>query len=195
MSIDVNSGRTNAEGAIEEMAYKVNFEAAAEIPRQLRLRDLGGLVVIDFIDMRDQRHAREVERRLKEEIKKDKAKISVGRISKFGLLELSRQHLGLNILRGSYKECPTCQGSGLVRSTETTALGYYRKIWTTLVQKKPAVLKAVLPSDAANYILNRKREEILNLENMYKANIIIEPSATALSHEGYIETTPHELET
>lgn len=195
VSIDVNSGRTNAEGAIEEMAYKVNFEAAAEIPRQLRLRDLGGLVVIDFIDMRDQRHAREVERRLKEEIKKDKAKISVGRISKFGLLELSRQHLGLNILRGSYKECPTCQGSGLVRSTETTALGYYRKIWTTLVQKKPAVLKAVLPSDAANYILNRKREEILNLENMYKANIIIEPSATALSHEGYIETTPHELET
>jgi ribonuclease E len=194
VSIDVNSGRTSADGAVEEMAFKVNLEAAVEIPRQLRLRDLGGLVVIDFIDMRDQRHAREVERRLKEEIKKDKAKISVGRISKFGLLELSRQHLGLNILRGSYTECPVCQGSGLVQSTETTALGYYRKIWTTLMQKKPAIVKAVLPSDAASYLLNRKRAEIANLESLYKASIIIEPSATALSGEGYIETTPHELQ-
>jgi ribonuclease E len=194
VSIDVNSGRTSADGAVEEMAFKVNLEAAVEIPRQLRLRDLGGLVVIDFIDMRDQRHAREVERRLKEEIKKDKAKISVGRISKFGLLELSRQHLGLNILRGSYTECPVCQGSGLVQSTETTALGYYRKIWTTLMQKKPAIVKAVLPSDAASYLLNRKRAEIANLESLYKVSIIIEPSATALSGEGYIETTPHELQ-
>jgi ribonuclease E len=195
VSIDVNSGRTSAEGAVEEMAYKVNLEAAVEIPRQLRLRDLGGLVVIDLIDMRDQRHAREVERRLKEEIKKDKAKISVGRISKFGLLELSRQHLGLNILRGSYSECPVCQGSGLVRSAEATALDYFRKIWTTLMQKRPAVLKAVLPADAASYLLNRKRAEIANLENLYKASIIIEPSETALSHEGHIETTPHELQT
>jgi ribonuclease E len=195
VSVDVNSGRTSAEGAVEEMAFKVNLEAAVEIPRQLRLRDLGGLVVIDFIDMRDQRHAREVERRLKEEIKKDKAKITVGRISKFGLLELSRQHLGLNILRGSYKECPICQGSGLVRSTEATALDYFRKIWTTLVQKRPAVLKALLPADAAGYLLNRKRAEIANLENVYKVSIIIEPSMTALSHEGYIETTPHELQT
>ena len=155
------------------MAYKVNLEAAVEIPRQLRLRDLGGLVVIDFIDMRDQRHNREVERRLKEEIKKDKAKITVGRISKFGLLEMSRQHLGLNILRGSYRECPVCQGSGLVRSAEATALDYFRKIWLTLVQKRPAVLKAVLPADAASYLLNRKRAEISNLENLYKASIIV----------------------
>ncbi len=194
VSIDVNSGRTSAEGAVEEMACKVNLEAAVEIPRQLRLRDLGGLVVIDFIDMREQRHAREVERTLKEEIKKDKAKITVGRISKFGLLELSRQHLGLNILRGSYRECPVCLGSGLVQSTEATALDYFRRIWTTLVQKRPAVLKAVLPPDAAGYLLNRKRAEIANLENIYKASIIIEPSATALPHERYIETTPHELQ-
>jgi ribonuclease E len=194
VSIDVNSGRTSAEGAVEEMAFKVNLEAAIEIPRQLRLRDLGGLVVIDFIDMKDQRHAREVERRLKEEIKKDKAKITLGRISKFGLLELSRQHLGLNILRGSYGECDVCQGSGLVKSTEATALDYFRKIWTTLVQKKPAALKAVLPADAAGYLLNRKRAEISNLENAFKVAITIEPSATALSHEGYIETMPHELQ-
>ncbi|MDA8306669.1 MAG: ribonuclease, partial [Deltaproteobacteria bacterium] len=106
-----------------------------------------------------------------------------------------RQHLGLNILRGSYKECPICQGSGLVRSTETTSLDYLRKIWTTLVHKRPAVLKAVLPADAADYLLNRKRAEIANLEDTYKASIIIESSAAALSHEGYIETTPHELQT
>ena len=194
VSIDVNSGRTSAEGAVEEMALKVNLEAAVEIPRQLRLRDLGGLVVIDFIDMREQRHAREVERRFKEELKIDKAKITLGRISKFGLLELSRQHLGLNILRGSYKECQVCQASGIVRSTETTALDYFRKIWTTLVNKRPAVLKAVLPADAADYLLNRKRADLANLENTYKASIIIESSPTALSHEGYIETTPHELQ-
>ncbi len=192
VAIDVNSGRTTGEGAVEEMAYKVNMEAAAEIPRQLRLRDLGGLIVIDFIDMREQRHAREVERRLKEEIKNDKAKITVGRISKFGLLELSRQHLGLNILRGSYKECPVCQGGGLVRSTEATALCYYRKIWSTLVQKNPAVLKATLPFDAATYLLNRKRTEIADLENTYKATIIIECSTSALPHEGHIEVTPRE---
>ncbi len=108
---------------------------------------------------------------------------------------MSRQHLGLNILRGSYSECPVCQGSGLVRSTEATALDYLRKIWTTIVQKRPAVVKAVLPADAASYLLNRKRAEIANLENVYKASIIIEPSMTALSHEGFIETTPHELQT
>ncbi|MHC1730046.1 MAG: ribonuclease E/G [Syntrophobacteraceae bacterium] len=192
VSIDVNSGRTTGEGAIEEMAYKVNMEAATEIPRQLRLRDLGGLIVIDFIDMRDSRHAREVERRLKEEIKKDKAKITIGRISKFGLLELSRQHLGLNILRGSYSECPVCQGEGLVRSTEATALSYLRKIWSTLVQKKPAVLKATLPNEVASYLLNRKRAEIANLENLYKTSIVIESSNAALPHEGNIEVTAHE---
>ena len=192
VAIDVNSGRTSAEGAVEEMAYKVNMEAATEIPRQLRLRDLGGLIVIDFIDMREQRHAREVERRLKEEIKKDKAKITIGRISKFGLLELSRQHLGLNILRGSYKECPLCQGSGLVRSSETAALCYFRKIWSTVVQKKPAVLKAFLPPEVASYLLNRKRADIANLETTYKTNIIIESSVSALPHEGHIEIVPHE---
>jgi ribonuclease E len=191
VAIDVNSGRTSGEGAVEEMAYKVNMEAAAEIPRQLRLRDLGGLIVIDFIDMREQRHGREVERRLKEEIKKDKAKITVGRISKFGLLELSRQHLGLNILRGSYTECPVCQGAGLVRSPETEALSYFRKIWSTIVQKKPAVLKATLPQEVATYLLNRKRAELTNLENTYKANIIIECSSSPFQ-EGHIETVPHE---
>lgn len=193
VSIDVNSGRTTtSEGAVEDMAYKVNLEAAAEIPRQLRLRDLGGLIVIDFIDMREQRHAREVERRLKEEIKKDKAKITVGRISRFGLLELSRQHLGLNILRGSYNECPLCLGAGMVRSTESAALCYYRKIWQTLVQKKPAVLRVTLPPETASYLLNRKRGDLANLESTHKATIIIESSPSALPHEGHIEIIAQE---
>jgi len=193
VSIDVNSGRTTtSEGAVEEMAYKVNLEAATEIPRQLRLRDLGGLIVIDFIDMREQRHAREVERRLKEEIKKDKAKITVGRISRFGLLELSRQHLGLNILRGSYRECPNCLGAGMVRSTESAALCYYRKIWQTMVQKKPASLRVTLPPEVASYLLNRKRGELANLETTHKATIIIESSPSALPHEGHIEIIAQE---
>ncbi|MCE5242678.1 MAG: Rne/Rng family ribonuclease [Syntrophobacteraceae bacterium] len=193
VAIDVNSGRTSADGgALEEMVYKVNMEAAAEIPRQLRLRDLGGLIVIDFIDMRENRHQRDVERRLKEELKKDKAKVTVGRISRFGLLELSRQHLGLNILRGSFTSCPLCQGSGLVRSAEATAICYLRKIWQTLAQKKPAVIKATLSLDVASYLLNRKRADIMNLEQRYDAVISIEGSTTLLPHEGHLELTQRE---
>ena len=187
VAIDVNSGRTSSDGALEETVFKVNMEAAAEIPRQLRLRDLGGLIVVDFIDMRDNRHAREVERRLKEEFKKDKAKITVGRISRFGLLELSRQHLGLNILRGSYRQCSTCHGSGLLRSVDATALHYFRKIWLALAQKKPASVKGVFAVDVANYLLNRKRGDIQRLEERYQVNIVIEGSSTVPPDEGVIE--------
>jgi ribonuclease E len=194
VAIDVNSGRTNGEGALEEMVFKVNMEAAAEIPRQLRLRDLGGLIVIDFIDMRENRHSRDVERRLKEEMKKDKAKVTVGRISKFGLLELSRQHLGLSILRGSFKPCPTCQGSGLVRASETTAVGYLRKIWQILFQKKAAIVKAIVAPDIANYLLNQKRRDIVSLEQRHQATIIIEAAPGFLPHEGQVEFVPKEKE-
>lgn len=194
VAIDVNSGRTNGEGALEEMVFKVNMEAASEIPRQLRLRDLGGLVVIDFIDMRENRHSREVERRLKEEMKKDKAKITVGRISRFGLLELSRQHLGLNILRGSFKPCPTCQGTGLIRASETTAIGYLRKIWQILFQKKAAIVKAIVAPEIANYLLNQKRQDIVSLEQRHQATIIIEAAPGLLPHEGQVEFVPKEKE-
>jgi ribonuclease E len=187
VAIDINSGRTNGDGVLGEMVYKVNMEAAVEIPRQLRLRDLGGLIVIDFIDMRDSRHAREVERRFREEIKKDKAKITVGRISRFGLLELSRQHLGLNIMQGSFGECPVCHGTGLVRSTEALALINLRKIWLTLSHKRASQVKATLSLDVANYLLNRKRNDLIQLEEQYKTNIIIEGSATVLPQEGRIE--------
>jgi ribonuclease E len=193
VAIDVNSGRTNGSGVLEEMVYKVNMEAAAEIPRQLRLRDLGGLIVVDFIDMRDNRHAREVERRFKEEIKKDKAKITVGRISRFGLLELSRQHLGLNIMRGSFGECPTCHGMGLVRSPEALALINLRKIWLTLTHKKAAIVRATLNLEVANYLLNNKRNDLIELEEHYKTSIIIEGSATVLPHEGHVEYVASEV--
>jgi ribonuclease E len=194
VAIDVNSGRTNGEGALEEMVFKVNMEAATEIPRQLRLRDLGGLIVIDFIDMRDNRHSRDVERRLKEEMKKDKAKVTVGRISRFGLLELSRQHLGLNILQGSFKACQTCQGTGLVRASETTAVGYLRKIWQILFQKKAAIVKAIVAPEIANYLLNQKRPDIISLEQRHQATIIIEAAPGLLPHEGQVEFVPKEKE-
>jgi len=187
VAIDVNSGRTNGNGVLEEMVYKVNMEAAVEIPRQLRLRDLGGLIVVDFIDMRDSRHAREVERRFREETKKDKAKITVGRISRFGLLELSRQHLGLNIMRGSFGECPVCHGAGLVRSVEALALINLRKIWLALSHKRAAMVRATLNVDVANYLLNRKRSDLIQLEERYKTNIIIEGSSSVLPHEGHVE--------
>lgn len=188
VAIDVNSGRTNSNGAPEEMVFKVNMEAATEIPRQLRLRDLGGLIVIDFIDMRDNRHSRDVERRLKEEMRKDKAKLTIGRISRFGLLELSRQHLGLNILRGSFQECPTCQGTGLIRSPEAAALYYFRKIWLNLAQKKEvSAIKGTFSVPVANYLLNQKRADLVNLEGRYQTSIAIEGSPTLLPHEGQLE--------
>lgn len=192
VSIDVNSGKSSSNGALDETIYKVNMEAAAEIPRQLRLRDLGGLIVIDFIDMRDRRHIRDVERRLKDETKKDKAKITIGRISRFGLLEMSRQHLGLNIQRGSYTACPTCQGTGLVRSPEATALHYLRKIWLTLVQKNPAAIKACVSIEVANYLLNQKRADLAKLEQRYDASIVVESSPHLSPHEGTLEFTARE---
>jgi ribonuclease E len=187
VAIDVNSGRTNGNGVLEEMVYKVNMEAAVEIPRQLRLRDLGGLIVVDFIDMRDSRHAREVERRFREEVKKDKAKITVGRISRFGLLELSRQHLGLSIMRGSFGECPMCRGTGLVRSVEAQALSNLRKIWLTLSHKKAAMVRATFNVEVANYLLNRKRTDLIRLEERYGTSILIEGSPSVLPQEGHVE--------
>jgi len=187
VAIDVNSGRATREQAQEEMVFKVNLEAAAEIPRQLRLRDLGGLVVIDFIDMREGRYIREVERHLREELKKDKAKTTVGRISRFGLLELSRQHLGLNVRLGSYSDCPHCEGTGMVRSTEASGIYYLRKIWLVLAKKDIAVVKGTFPLDIANYLLNQKRQDLIHLEETYQTSIQIEASASLLPQEANLE--------
>lgn len=128
VSIDVNSGKSSGERGVEDTAYKTNLEAAAEVARQLRLRDLGGLVVIDFIDMRDNKHNKEVERTLKEALKMDKARVNLGRISQFGMLEMSRQRIAKNINDAIHLECPHCEGRGRVKSVEAMALSFLRKV-------------------------------------------------------------------
>jgi ribonuclease E len=188
VTVDVNSGRATREDQLEETVFKVNMEAAAEIPRQLRLRDLGGLVVIDFIDMRGRGHIRDVEKKVRDEMKFDKAKTTIGRISKFGLMELSRQHLGLNIQRGSYRECEHCRGSGIIRSTEAAALTYLRKIWLTLAQQKNVtVVRGSFAPDVANYLLNQKRADLMRLEEHFGTTIEIEGVPGVSPGEGKLE--------
>lgn len=187
VAIDVNSGKATRSAELEEGSYRVNMEAAAEIPRQLRLRDLGGLIVIDFIDMRGAQHNRDVERRLKEEMKKDRAKTRIGKISRFGLLELSRQHLGMGIHLGSYNDCPTCGGTGLVRSTEATALWYLRKIWNHLLEPDVTEVRASFSADVANYLLNQKRPDIQLLEERFKKAIVIESRNHLPPQQGEVE--------
>ncbi len=166
-AIDVNSGRSTRERHIDETALKTNLEAADEIARQLRLRDLAGLIVIDFIDMSEQRHQRQVERRLREALKADRARLQVGRISSFGLLELSRQRLRPSLQELSTKVCPVCLGQGMVRSTEGIALQALRRIQEEGIKNEAAALKLLVPVDVAIYLLNRKRETLAHLEKRY----------------------------
>jgi ribonuclease E len=177
VSIDVNSGRSTQERGMEETAFKTNLEAAEEIARQLRLRDLGGLIVIDFIDMRDRKHMQEVERCLKNALKRDKARVEVSRISKFGLLELSRQRLKPALQDETYLPCPHCTGQGLIRSPESLGLSVLRKIQGAAVKGSMLAARAKVPFDVANYLLNQKRERLLNLEREYDIRIQIEGDA------------------
>lgn len=171
VAIDVNSGRSTQERGMEETAFKTNLEAAEEISRQLRLRDLGGLIVIDFIDMRDRKHEQEVERHLKNALKRDKARVEVSHISKFGLLELSRQRLKPALQDETYVPCPHCKGEGLIRSPESLGLSVLRKIQTAAVKGDVAVATATVPLDVANYLLNQKRERLVTLEHEYRCRI------------------------
>ncbi len=173
IAIDVNSGRMKTGKDVEEMAYRVNRDAATEIARQLRLRDLGGLMVVDFIDMRDRKHVREVEKTLREELKKDRAKTDISNISKFGLLELSRQRLRPSIESKSYQVCEHCQGRGKVISVGAAAVSYLRRIWMGVSREGVAKVDGNLPEEVANYIQNRKRSELASLENRYGVNINI----------------------
>jgi ribonuclease E len=173
ISIDVNSGWSRAGKDIEKTAFKTNLEAALEIARQLRLRDMGGLVVIDFIDMKDGKHMREVEKSLREEIKKDRAKIDISRISKFGLLELSRQRLGPSIESRSYRACPHCQGRGLILSVESAAVSFLRRIRMGASTKGVIQVKGVLPLEVATYLQNKKRKELAQLEFRYGVDIVL----------------------
>ena len=177
ITIDVNSGRGSNKKNIEETAFKTNTEACEEIARQLRLRDLGGLIAIDFIDMMDKKHIAEVEKAFKKALSIDKARIQLSRISKFGILELSRQKKQSTIQEISYTKCPYCKGSGLRPSLEAAALGAFRKIESEAVKGICSELKIILPHEIADYILNRKRSELLEMESGFDIILNIAGSA------------------
>jgi len=173
VAIDVNSGKATREHNIEDTALKTNLEAAEEIARQLRLRDLAGLIVIDFIDMDERRNSRLVERRLKESLRNDRARIQVGRISHFGLLEMSRQRLRTGMLEGSTSPCLMCQGTGIVRSVESVALDILRSIEDRLITDGVVPLVATTAVDVALYILNQKRSHLKDIEQRYRIPITV----------------------
>jgi ribonuclease E len=187
VSIDINSGKATREHNIEDTALKTNLEASDEIARQLRLRDLAGLVVIDFIDMEEKRNNRSVERRLKEALKNDRARIQVGRISHFGLLEMSRQRLRPSLLEGSTRMCPHCEGRGIVRSVSSCALSVLRAIEEHLITRKAENLTVKCNRDVAAYVLNEKRNHLLDLEASYGISIFIVPSEDTKGSQAQIE--------
>ena len=173
VAIDVNSGKANKAFSIEETASKTNIEAAEEIARQLHLRDLGGLIVLDFIDMRESKHKLEVEKTMKFHLKADKAKTKIGKISKFGLMEMSRQRLRPSIEYSSFKPCKYCNGKGQVPSPEMSGLGFLRKLRLETLKSEISCVEGILPHDVASYLLNKKRKEILELETMREISIVI----------------------
>jgi ribonuclease E len=172
VSIDINSGRSTREHNIEQTAYATNIEAANEIARQLRLRDMAGLVVIDFIDMESNGHVRKVEKAMKEALKNDRARIQVGRISSFGLMEMSRQRLRTGVLEASTKPCPHCEGSGLMRTASSAGLSALRMLEDEAARGRGSRIVLRAGREAAIYVLNRKRHEIDEVEQRY--GVIIE---------------------
>ena len=173
VSVDVNSGKMAGEQGVEATAYKTNLEAAAEIARQLRLRDLGGLIVIDFIDMRDRKHIREVEKCLKDSLKSDKARVTVGRISQFGLLEMSRQRIKAALAEGAYLPCPHCGGGGRIKSAEAQGIAFLRKVHAAVAKGQIARVEGEVPLEVATYLLNVKREELLDMERRHQMVLVI----------------------
>ncbi|MGF1832570.1 ribonuclease E [Photobacterium sanguinicancri] len=176
-SIDINSARATKGGDIEETALQTNLEAADEIARQLRLRDLGGLVVIDFIDMTPVRHQREVENRLREAVRIDRARVQIGRISRFGLLEMSRQRLSPSLAEASHHVCPRCTGTGVVRDNESLALSILRLIEEEALKDNSAQVLAIVPVAVASYLLNEKRRSVQHIEKFHNVRVIIVPNA------------------
>ncbi|PZF76207.1 ribonuclease E/G [Aestuariivirga litoralis] len=190
VSVDINSGKATREHNIEDTAYKTNLEAADEIARQLRLRDLAGLVVIDFIDMEEKRNNRNVERRLKDALKNDRARIQVGHISHFGLLEMSRQRLRPGLLEGSSRTCPHCEGRGVVRSISSCGLSVLRAIEEHLIARKPENLTVRCTREIAFYILNEKRDNLLTIETTYGISVFVTPSDDLKGSQALIERAP-----
>jgi ribonuclease E len=176
VSIDVNSARSTKGADIEETAFRTNLEAADEIARQLRLRDLGGLIVIDFIDMESGRNQREVENRLRDALKYDRARVQMGKISRFGLMELSRQRLRPSLGETSYSPCPRCHGTGHIRGTESTALHILRIIQEEAMKDNTATVNAQVPVDVATFLLNEKRVDLQLIEARHRVSVTLIPN-------------------
>ena len=176
ISIDINSARATSGEDIEETAFNTNLEASDEIARQLRLRDLGGLIVIDFIDMMNNRHQRDVESRLKEALKIDRARVQIGRISRFGLLEMSRQRLRPSLGESSHLPCPRCSGQGAIRSVESIALAVLRIIEEEAIKEMTGKVIAKLPIETATFLLNEKRQVISEIEDRVDVQVVIVPN-------------------
>lgn len=187
VSIDVNSGRSTKEHNIEDTALQTNLEAADEVARQLRLRDLAGLIVIDFIDMMENRSNRAVERKLKDCLKDDRARIQVGRISHFGLMEMSRQRIRFGVVESSTHKCPICDGTGLVRSTESLALMIMRHIEDHVLRRQGQSINVRVPVDVALYILNFKRDTLTSLEARNHLSITVTADGKMTGHQFAIE--------
>jgi ribonuclease E len=187
VSVDVNSARATKGHDIEETAFRTNCEAADEIARQLRLRDLGGLVVIDFIDMESAKNQREVENRLRDALRHDRARVQTGKISRFGLLELSRQRLQPALSESSYIPCPRCHGVGHIRDTASSALHVLRIIQEEAMKENTAAVHAQVPVDVATFLLNEKRQDIHKIEVRFKVNVLLIPNV-------HIETPNYEIE-
>ncbi|HYD30069.1 MAG TPA: ribonuclease E/G, partial [Azospirillaceae bacterium] len=181
VAIDVNSGRSTKERNIEETALRTNLEAAEEIARQLRLRDLAGLIVIDFIDMEDPRNNAAVERKVKEAMKIDRARIQLGRISPFGLLELSRQRLRPSLQETNFERCPHCDGTGMIRSVESASLHVLRAIEEEGIRKRSTEITVFVPTRVALYILNQKRDALANIETRYGFRVLLQADDTLVT--------------
>jgi ribonuclease E len=186
VAVDVNSGRSTKGADIEETAFKTNLEAAEELARQLRLRDLGGLIVIDFIDMENQRNQREVENRLRDALRFDRARVQMGKISRFGLMELSRQRLRPALAETSYISCPRCTGTGHIRSTESAALHILRILEEETMKENTGAVHVQVPVDVATFLLNEKRPDIQAIELRHKATIMLIPNI-------HLETPAHNI--
>ncbi|SSY71077.1 Rne/Rng family ribonuclease [Alysiella crassa] len=176
VSIDVNSARSTRGADIEETAFRTNMEAAEEVARQMRLRDLGGLVVIDFIDMEDAKHQRDVENTLRDALKKDRARVQMGKLSRFGLLELSRQRLQPALAESSHIACPRCAGTGVIRSIESTALHVLRLIQDAAMKENTGEVHAQVPVDVATFLLNEKRAELFGMEERLDVSVFLIPN-------------------
>jgi len=187
VSIDVNSGKSSGERGIEDTAFKTNMEAAEEVARQLRLRDLGGLIVIDFIDMRERKHNGEVEKVLKGALKMDKARVNLGRISEFGMLEMSRQRIAKTLNDAIHLACPHCEGRGKVKSVEAMAVSFLRKVHAAAAKGTVAEVRGGLPLEVAYYLLNRKKRELTQIENDYDIEVTVKGKTSFLLNQLELE--------